>query len=411
MIPRHLEPRIVDALHDTPVVYLQGARQTGKSTLVQAIAREHGFADYLTLDTAAVQAAAESDPEGFVAGLEGPTVIDEVQRAPRLAIAIKSAVDKHRRAGQFLLTGSANVMAVPRLSESLAGRMELHTLWPFSQGELARHRESFIDRVFSAQHRSSEVEAVSQRDIVQRLLVGGYPEAHARRRDERRHAWFDSYLTAILQRDVRDLLNIDRLTEVPRLLALLASRASQLVNYADIARSLAIPLTTLRRYLTLLEMTFLVRLLPAWFANIGKRLTKSPKLLLVDTGLLTHLLAVDSARLRSDRTLLGHVLENFVAVELLKQLGWSYTKCGLFHFRTDSGQEVDLVLEDASGQVVGIEVKASATVEKRDFRGLEGLAAALGSRFVRGVVLYLGDASVPFGKEFRALPISGLWAS
>lgn len=410
MIPRHLSPQIVDALCDTPVVYLQGARQTGKSTLAQSIARELRFAAYLTLDTTAVLAAAENDPEGFIAGLEGPTVIDEVQRVPRLAIAIKSAVDKRRRAGQFLLTGSASVMALPQLSESLAGRMELHTLWPFSQGELSGRRESFVDRMFAAKLRTPAAEVITDRDVVRRLIVGGYPEARSREKDERRQAWFDSYLTAILQRDVRDLANIDRLADVPRLLALLASRVSQLVNYTDLARSLTIPQTTLKRYMTLMERTFLVRLLPAWFANIGKRLTKAPKLLLVDTGLLTHLLGVDAARLRADRTLLGHVLENFVAVELLKQLGWSRNKCRLFHFRTEAGQEVDLVLEDAAGNLLGIEVKAAATVERRDFRGLETLAEVAGSRFVRGIVLYTGDAVVPFGKELRALPISHLWA-
>jgi uncharacterized protein len=409
MVPRNLASRIVDALHDTPVVYLQGARQTGKSTLVQAIAREHGFKDYLTLDATTVFAAAETDPEGFIAGLEGPIVIDEVQRVPRLAAAIKSAVDKNRRPGQFLLTGSASVLALPRLSESLVGRVELHTLWPFSQGELIGRRESFIDRAFAAKFRSSEAKGVTERELLRMLVVGGYPEAQTRKRDERRRAWFDSYLTTILQRDVRELINIDRLAEVPRLLAILASRTCQLVNHADIARSLAIPQTTLKRHLALMEVTFLVRLLPAWFTNIGKRLAKSPKLLLIDTGLLTHLLAVDAARLHSDRTLLGHVLENFVAVELLKQLGWTRRKCGLFHFRTESGQEVDLVLEDASGRLVGIEVKAGATVERRDFRGLEAFAAAVGDRFVRGIVVYTGEISVPFANRLHAIPIHHLW--
>ena len=218
-------------------------------------------------------------------------------------------------------------------------------------------------------------------------------------------------MTAILQRDVRDLANIDRLAEVPRLLALLASRTCQLVNYADLARNLTIPMTTLKRYLAMMEMTFLVKLLPAWFSNIGKRLTKSPKLLLLDTGLLTHLLAVDADCLQANRTLLGHVFENFVAVEVLKQLGWSQKRCKLFHFRTANGQEVDLVLEDASGQLVGIEVKAGATVQRRDFRGLETLAAAAKDRFVRGVVLYSGDQMVPFGERFHAVPIPCLWSS
>ncbi len=410
MIPRHLSHSIIAALADTPVVYLQGARQTGKSTLARAIAESRGFSDYFTLDSATVLGAAEADPEGFLRGLAPPVVLDEVQRVPRLLLAIKSAVDNDRRPGQFLLTGSASILALPKVSESLAGRMELHTLWPFSQGEIAGRQDAFVDRVFSAALELPGIQRTSDRELIQRILIGGYPEAQCREKHERRRAWFDSYITAILQRDVRDLANIERLSEVPRLLALLASRACELVNYADIARSLSISQTTLKRYMALMETTFLVRLLPAWYANIGKRLTKSPKLLLVDTGLLTHLLGTDADRLRSERILLGHVLENFVATELIKQLGWSKARCGLFHFRTQAGQEVDFVLEDSSGRLVGIEVKASATVDKKDFRGLKIFAETVGSRFVRGILLYTGDVAVAFGDNLLAIPVSCLWS-
>lgn len=410
MISRHATRRLLDGLRDTPVLSLQGARQTGKSTLVRALA-EHGHsARYLTLDTAAARAAAIDDPEGFVAGLDRPVVIDEAQRAPALALAIKAAVDADRGPGQFLLTGSASVLSLPKLAESLAGRMEVHTLWPFSQGELCGVRETFIDRVFRAKLATPNTTPDTERILIERICRGGYPEVQTRRGAARRQAWFDSYLNAILQRDVRDLANVERLSEMPRLLALVAARAGQLVNYADLARMLAIPQTTLKRYLALMEATFLVRLLPAWFSNLGKRLTKAPKLLLADTGLLTHLLEVDTSRLRRDRTRLGHVLENFVAMELVKQLGWSERRCGLFHFRTEAGAEVDLVLEDRAGRLVGVEVKCAASLQKRDFRGLEVLADVAGPRFVRGVVLYTGAAVVPFGKKLRALPVSQLWA-
>ena len=410
MLGRHATRTFLDGLHDTPVIYLQGARQTGKTTLVRTIAGEQHPARYLTLDAAAVLAAAQDDPEGFIAGLERPVVIDEVQRAPALALAIKLAVDADRRPGQFLLTGSSSVMSLPRLAESLAGRMELHTLWPFSQGELAGVRETFIDRVFAPKLPTPETAPEPEAALVERICTGGYPEAHARRSPGRRRAWFDSYVDSVLQRDLRDLANIERLSEMPRLLALLASRVAQLVNFSDLARSLAIPQTTLKRYMSLMETTFLVRLLPAWSSNIGKRLTKAPKLLLVDTGLLTHLLDTDAGRLQRDRALLGHVLENFVAMELIKQLGWSERRCGLFHFRTESGAEVDLVLEDRGGRLVGIEVKSTASLQKRDFRGLQALAEAAGRQFAGGVVLYTGATVVPFGRNLRALPISQLWA-
>ena len=410
MLGRHATRTFLDGLHDTPVVYLQGARQTGKTTLVRAIAGEQHPARYLTLDAAAVLAAAQDDPEGFIAGLERPVVIDEAQRAPALALAIKLAVDADRRPGQFLLTGSSSVMALPQLADSFAGRMELHTLWPLSQGELAGVRETFIDRVFAPKLPTPEAAPDPEAALVERICKGGYPEVHARRSAGRRRAWFDSYVDSILQRDLRDLANIERLSDMPRLLALLASRASQLVNFSDLARSLAIPQTTLKRYTSLMETTFLVRLLPAWSSNIGKRLTKAPKLLLVDTGLLTHLLDADAGRLRRDRTLLGHVLENFAAMELIKQLGWSERRCELFHFRTESGAEVDLVLEDRGGRLVGIEVKSTSSLQKRDFRGLQALAETAGRQFVGGVVLYTGAAVVPFGRNLRALPISQLWA-
>ena len=410
MLGRHATRTFLDGLHDTPVIYLQGARQTGKTTLVRTIAGEQHPARYLTLDAAAVLAAAQDDPEGFIAGLERPVVIDEVQRAPALALAIKLAVDADRRPGQFLLTGSSSVMSLPRLAESLAGRMELHTLWPFSQGELAGVRETFIDRVFDPKLPTPETVPEPEAALVERICTGGYPEAHARRSSGRRRAWFDSYVDSVLQRDLRDLANRERLSEMPRLLALLASRVAQLVNFSDLARSLAIPQTTLKRYMSLMETTFLVRLLPAWSSSIGKRLTKAPKLLLVDTGLLTHLLDTDAGRLRRDRALLGHVLENFVAMELIKQLGWSERRCGLFHFRTESGAEVDLVLEDRGGRLVGIEVKSASSLQKRDFRGLQALAEAAGRQFAGGVVLYTGATVVPFGRNLRALPISQLWA-
>jgi predicted AAA+ superfamily ATPase len=409
MIERHLTQRLLAALGDTPVIYLQGARQTGKSTLVQELAQGAHPASYYTLDSAAVLAAAEGDPEGFIAGLSGRAVIDEVQRAPGLALAIKAAVDRDRTPGRFILTGSANVMALPRLSESLAGRVELHTLWPFSQDELEGREQSFADDVFSGRvvrHGSPEI---TEAELLERILLGGYPEVQTRKRQERRSAWFESYITTILQRDVRDISSIERLAEVPKLLGLLASRACSLVNYADIARTLAMPQSTLKRYLALLEATFLMRLLPAWSSNLGKRLIKSPKLVLTDTGLLGHVLGLDRERAVRDRILFGHVLENFVAMEVVKQITWSRGRFELFHFRTTAGQEVDLVLENAAGDLVGIEVKAGAKVEGRDFAGLRLLADLAGQRFRQGVVFYTGESVVPFGKNLHAMPVHFVW--
>jgi predicted AAA+ superfamily ATPase len=410
MLARHLTDRIVASLQDTPVVYLQGARQTGKSTLAQAIAKDYHPAQYLSLDAAAVLTAAHGDPEGFVAGLSGPVILDEVQRVPALGRAIKAAVDADRRPGRFLLTGSASVLALPELSDSLAGRVELHTLWPFSQGEIGGRRETFVQRLFAPKWEVPGAPRLSETDLLEPLLVGGYPEAVARKSADRRRAWFDSYVTTVLSREVRDLANIERLAEIPRLLALLASRAGSLVNHSDLGRSLSLGHSTLKRYMALLEATFLVRLLPAWSTNVGKRLVKSSKVVVTDTGLIAYLLDLNAERLRTDRVLLGHALENFLAMELVKQLGWSAAGARLYHFRTEAGQEVDLVLEDAAGRIVGIEVKAAASISRRDVRGLETLADVAGTRFLRGILLYLGETVVPFGKNLWAVPVASMWS-
>jgi predicted AAA+ superfamily ATPase len=391
------------------VVLLNGARQTGKSTLVGSGELGDYNARYLTLDEAGVLAAAEADPAGFLSGLEGPVILDEVQRSPGLFPAIKMEVDRDRRPGRFLLTGSANVLLLPRLSESLAGRMEIMTLWPLSQGEIEGVKEGFVDAVFSGDPLPIGDDPGGTPNLHERLLRGGYPEVLSRSSESRRRAWFDSHITTILQRDVRDLSNIEGLTQLPRLLSLLAARSASLVNYAELSRSASMPQSTLKRYVSLLEATFLVRTLPAWSSNLSKRLVRSPKLLLCDTGLISAMQGLNAERLASDPVLMGPLLENFVAMELRKQSAWSQTQPRIFHFRTQAGQEVDLVMENAAGRIVGVEVKSSATVGSRDFRGLRALAEASGDRFLCGIVLYTGKTAVPFGDNLHALPVSSLW--
>ncbi len=409
MIHRNITAKLLEALADSPVVLLTGARQTGKSTLVQALAQKEFPARYLTLDDATVLAAAREDPTSFIANLEKPVILDEIQRAPELFLALKAHVDRQRRPGQFLLTGSADPFLLPRLSESLVGRIEILTLWPFSQGELQGVQEGFIDALFASQPSLMPGEHTDRADLFSRLQTGGYPEAVARSSPDRRNAWFRAYVTTITQRDVRDMANIEHLSVLPRLLSLLAARATALLNYTELARSLALPQSTLKRYMSLLEATFLYQPLLAWSANLGKRLVKAPKILLDDTGLLAHLIGLADDRLEFDPTLFGSLLENFVAMELRKQIGWSKSMVQLYYLRTQTGHEVDLLLEDAAGRVVGIEVKAAATLGARDFRGLQLLRESLGTRFLRGVVLYTGRESVPFGPNIQALPVSALW--
>ena len=409
MVARHISPALLAALADTPVVLLHGARQTGKSTLARSLAAHSYPARYLTLDDAGLLSAARHDPQGLIAGLDGPVILDEIQRAPELFLAIKAAVDRDPRPGRFLLTGSANVLMLPQLADSLAGRMEILTLWPFSQGELAGVRENFIDRLFSPDLPPGAPAAEERGSVISRILTGGYPSAVTRSDPERRRAWFGAYLTTILQRDIRDLAHIERLTELPALLSLLATRAGSLLNFAAVARGLTLPQSTLKRYMALLETTFLVQYLPAWSANLGKRLVKAPKVMLTDTGLMAHLLGLNEDRLRAEPMFRGPLLENFVMMELRKQVSWSRARPQLFHFRLVTGQEVDILLEDGAGRLAGVEVKASATVSAADFQGLHALAAATGARFRRGLVLYLGGEAIPFGPRMYALPVSALW--
>lgn len=408
MILRHAAARLRKALADRPVVLVHGARQTGKTTLVRALAGAEHPARYVTFDALTALSAARDDPAGFLAGIEGPVVLDEVQRVPDLFVAIKATVDRMRAPGRFLLTGSANVLLVPRLSESLAGRMEIVPLWPFSQGEIEGVVEGFIDAAF-AKPPPALGAAAGGVALARRVLRGGFPEAVSIGSADRRSAWFEAYLTTILGRDVRDLANIEGLTELPRLLSLIAARPMALLNYAELGRSAGLAQSTLKRYFALLGAVFLVRTLRPWHANIGKRIVKTPKLLLCDTGLAAHLMGIDDARLGQDRTLLGGLLESFVAMEITKQTDWSAAAPALYHFRTHEGDEVDLVLERRSGALVGIEVKSATTVTSADFKGLRALAHAAGRRFHRGVVLYTGTEVVPFGPRLHAVPIEALW--
>lgn len=409
MKQRFIAPRIMAALSDTPVVFVQGPRQSGKTTLVQNL-QSHGHkADYLTLDDAAVLEAAVSDAQGFVSGLPERVILDEVQRAPELFLAIKHSVDKNRAPGRFLLTGSANAMLLPKVSESLAGRMEVLPLWPFSQGEIGAVQETFTDACFSSDFNPGRITGADWPTLVSKIVAGGYPEAIARTKADRRQAWFGSYVTTILERDVRDITNIQGLRELPSLLRLVAARSSNVLNFNDLARDAGIAPTTLKRYWGLLEAVFLGITLPAWSGNLTSRLSKAPKLMIGDAGLLCHLLGLDEARLKEDGLMTGAVLETFVGLELIKQLVWTANSPRLFHYRTHAQQEVGYVLEDRAGRVVGIEVKKSASPTSSDFRGLRHLAEQTGERFVRGILLYTGTESVSFGPGLLAVPISALW--
>jgi uncharacterized protein len=408
LIPRNLKTPLLDAAKDTPVVMLNGARQTGKSTLMAGLISGKDSPEQITLDDFAVLESARSAPKSFIQQFAGRVIIDEIQKLPELLLPIKESIDRNRVPGKFFLTGSADVLTLPKVSESLAGRMEIHTLWPLSQGEIRGVQEDLIDVLFS-DTKLPKIKPIETPELLEIITIGGYPEVVKRTDENRRTAWFRSYITSILERDVRDLSNIEGLKSLPNLLALIASRTGGLLNMSDLARSFQLTNSTLKRYLVLLETVYLVVALQPWSRNLGKRLVKSPKLYLNDTGLLCHLLECNAKGLERNRQLFGFVFENFVLMELMKQIAWSKTQPKVLHFRMLTGQEVDIVLESRSGRLVGIECKASSTVKLDSFKGLQYLKEQAGKNFHRGIVIYTGSETLSFGEDLTAVPVSALW--
>jgi predicted AAA+ superfamily ATPase len=407
---RGITKTLLAALSEAPVTVVTGPRQSGKSTLVREMIATRHPATYYTLDDFGVLESALGDPQGFIASLAtGPIVIDEVQLAPDLFRAIKLAVDSDRRPGRFLLTGSADPLLMPAVSESLAGRARTVTLWPFTQGEISGAPEHFIDQLFALDGPLGDTHGVDRAELIGRIVRGGFPEAVALEPGGPRERWMTDYVVRIVERDVPRISEIADRLAIPRLLRALGSRSMQLLNLAEIGRLTEIKRATLDRYVGLLVASFLLRLVPAWSPDMARRSGKRPKPLLVDSGLLCHLLRVDERRLLEDPNLLGPVLESFVATELVRQATWHALGIEVLHYRTDT-DEVDIVLEDASGRVVGIEVKASPTPTMADFAGLRALSAAAGARFHRGVLLHTGTLTAPFGKHMWAAPIGSLWS-
>ena len=410
-VNRHIQSKLLKVLDFSPIVYLNGPRQAGKSTLVQKISKEDFPAEYVTFDSITQMSAAVSSPETYLKQRSGSLIIDEVQLVPEIFRSLKVVVDELRQGnvkklkGLFLLTGSANIMALPKLSNPLVGRMSVMTLYPFSGAEVVSGVGDFITRLFN-QNFQQDNDDIRLIDIIK---LATFPEISGVKLDERTH-WFDGYITTILQRDVRALAEIEKLSAIPNLLRILANRAGGLLNDADIARDAGLNAVTQRNYKTLLKMLFLTFEIAPWYRNIGKRLVKSSKGYIIDTLMLCHLLQYELSDLIDSRPdLFGHVLENFVATELLKLTANSDDKLDLWHFRTSDNKEVDFVLEKTNGKLAAIEVKNRDNVNQSDFNGLKALQNLTGDDFVCGVVLYRGQNAVPFGDKLWAVPIANLW--
>ena len=410
-LPRLVKPRLLAALADTPVALVCGPRQAGKTTLVRHMAHHSptGQMRYFTLDDELSLLAAQQDPVGFIRGLDS-AVIDEIQRAPQLLLAIKKSVDEDRRPGRFLLTGSANLLALPTVADSLAGRMETVQLFPLSQSELQGAHTNWVEHAFQGQLLRPGKALVGEhlRDIV---LQGGYPEAVARTTPARKAAWGRQYLQALLSRDVRDIAAIDKLDQLPRLLRALAHVSAQMCNYSQLGGQLGLDHKTVARYTGVFEQMYLLARIEAWGKNRLNRMVKTPKLHFLDTGLMALLSGLTPAIASQDRVRFGHALETFVATELLKHVSVAAEEYQLLHYRDQDQYEVDFVLENNAGDIVGVEVKSAASVQAKDLRGLRRLASVAKAQFKLGIVLYDGTETMPLGNGLWAAPLATLWGA
>jgi predicted AAA+ superfamily ATPase len=405
-VPRHAADLVLEALADTRVVVIGGARQVGKSTLAEVIVRASPGSIARFLDNPSTRAAAKDDPVRFIRH-DGLMLIDEVQRVPDLWLAIKELVDRDPRPGRFLLTGSARLLGLRDIPDALPGRTETIELWPLSQGELEKAPDGFVEAAFvhGAELRATPSE-LRRGDYHARALRGGYPEAVRRESARRRDRFFDGYLADLIARDVKQVADIERADDMRRLMALLAAQTAGLLKFERLANDLKISASTVRNYIHILETIYVIRVIPPWSANLTTRAVATPKVIFYDSGLASHLStgAVTSAPA-------GALIENFVLGELARQLTWTQATVRLHHYRDRDQYEVDAVLEDNAGQIVGVEVKAAETVRRDDFRTLRILQQRLGDRFRGGFVMYCGGDSLSFGDGLTALPISALWTT
>ena len=404
--PRYAEGPLVEALADSPAVLVHGPRQCGKTTLARWVGGSRGY-EYISFDNDVARAAADADPSGFVAGLSERVILDEVQRVPSLFTALKQEIDASHIPGRFLLTGSSQVLLVPALSDSLAGRMEILRLHPLSQSEIAGGIPNFLDDLFNGTFHTAPTCRIGD-DLAVRMAAGGYPTALARSTARRRANWYRNFIDTQLQRDARDMARISALDVLPRLLAAAASQTARLYNLSDLAAPFQLSRPTIGDYVELLERLFLIDRLSPWYSNRLSRLVKTPKLHIGDTGLGCALIGANPGSLAQDRTLFGQLLETFVFQELKRQSVCQEMPLGFYHYRDKDQVEVDIVIERGSMAVAGVEVKAAATVTLADFRGLRKLMKATGQRFASGVVLYDGEITASFGDRMFAVPLRSL---
>lgn len=362
-----------------------------------------------TLDDRATLDAALEDPAGFVAGLGGSAFIDEVHRAPDLLLELKKAVDADTTPGRFLITGSANILANRRILDALPGRIDRLDLWPLARSEIEDGTLNLIDELLAGRAPHLSGMPTGPDAYAPYIAEGGYPEARQRPAGRLRNRWFRDYIAGAVERDVRELADLRRADDVGQLLRLVASQSANLLSYRKIGDQLQMSDKTAKEYIVLLEEMFLVRRLPGWRPGLGAREVAKPKAYICDPGLLCYLLGADEARIRSDDQVKGKACETFVAAELLKHASWAEQDVRMFHYQRQQ-EDVDFIIENRAGEIVAVEVKATATVRRQDWRWLEQLRDIRGSSFNAGIIVHAGPQTVPLGDRLWAVPYAALWA-
>ena len=407
MYKRYCEKKIITALSDTPVVVISGPRQSGKTTLAKQIQGNDSI--YITLDDLTQYNAAKHDPVNFIRNLKNKrTIIDEVQRVPELFLAIKQSVDENRIPGRYLLTGSSNMLMLPSLADSLAGRIEVINLLPLTTCEIESRSSTFLEKIFNNIAPTSQDKRIKDK-LISKILSGGYPEPYSRKKQERRNAWYQQYMNSIIQKDLKDLDKIEHISVLPKLVRLLANQVGQLTNYSEIANKLGITHQTVSQYIGLLEQLYIFERLPAWHKNENKRLVKTPKIQIVDSGLLCALRHLTEKNVLNEPHLFGHLVETYVFDEIKRLSTWYDETIDFSFYRDKDKTEVDLILENYAGHLVAIEIKASATLTRSDFQGLRKFQNTAGNQFIMGIILYDGDHTTQHGDKLYSVPIGCLW--
>ena len=408
IIPRQSEQLLAELIPHSPVVLIHGPRQSGKTTLAKLIGDRLGYS-YYTFDNLKTLAAVQSDPTGFMYALPDRVILDEIQLAPELFRLLKLSVDRHRINGRFILTGSTNVLFLPELTDALTGRMLIVRLHPLSQVEIEQTKSTpFLDRLFTGDFRMSQSEPLGS-NLADRIVAGGYPPALAIPVDRIRSSWYNSYVVSLVQNDISGQVKVHSPESLPSLLTAVAGLSAQLFNSSSIASQLQMNRNTIRHYLSLLERHFLIKRLPPWYSNRMKRIIKTPKIHIGDTGLACSLLNIDANDLQMDRNLLGQLVESFVFQELRRQASSSNKPYKFYHFRDRYGVEADMIIELGGSKLAGIEIKAGASIISSDFKALRKIKAAHEDRFTFGALLYDGELCASFGDGMFAVPIRMLW--